>query len=234
MNHGKWHYLTVPSKQENQRGWPYEDFERVFLLHCRLLDWAGVFGDSTRTAVAEARATHTTLLAQATTLDGQLARMTEALTLAPDLPPVLAKLRELQTTREGITAELRVAEQALATAISRQESLADDAARIQSLAERNPQDRQTRLRLREEIRRVVSRIHASFIKHRGFFMIIHYANGAVRYVQPRRDGTGVKIYDQRECGFMGTPEEWDQGAAALFDPEFDPERAAQLSAKHAS
>ena len=57
-------------------------------------------------------------------------------------------------------------------------------------------------------------------------MIVHYTNGATRFIRPNSAGTHVQIWDGRECGFMGTPEQWEQGAGLLENDDAEQDVAA--------
>lgn len=230
ISHGKktnWQYITPPFKAKNQRGWNYTDFERVFLLHCRLLDWSEVFGDSVKAEVAKAYREVELAKAEITSIDTLIARYTEVVANAPDVKPLVDKLRSLAAARVTAQKSLGLLFDAHQTAIHREEALDSDTARIQTLATSKLDTPDTRLRLREEIRRAVHRIDVNFTKRvAGRLMMVSYTNGATRIIRPNGTGDGVQIWDARECGFTGTPEQWSQGAGTLENDDIEHEEVA--------
>jgi hypothetical protein len=208
-----------------QRGWNYAHFEATFLKHCRLLNWSEIFGGSNREAISTSARDVETANAELARIETEIARYTEAIAAAPDLQPLIAKLRKLDESRTLAKAALRMATDSHASASARYEAMDADANRLQILASGQLDTTEARLRLREEIRRVVHRITASFSKQGGHYMIVNYTNGATRYIRPAHSGDGVQIWDGRECGFMGTPEQWQQGAGTLENDETEHDRA---------
>jgi DNA invertase Pin-like site-specific DNA recombinase len=213
IDHGKWQYLTVPGREKGQKGWPYAEFEKTFLQHCRMLNWAEVFGSTSRDEVAEAGKHLATLRAQQIELDQKVAHLTEVVTTSRDVTPLVDKLRELQKDKTELVKAIDLAEQAHASALGRMESLTKDSDRIKAMASGGLTKPEERLRMREEIRRVVQRIDANFFP-RSRSMFINYTNGAMRFVRPTSTG-GAQIMDWRENGFIGSPREWALGAGKL-------------------
>ncbi len=220
-----WQYIKPPVLGNGQRGWNYAHFEATFLKHCRLLNWSEIFGGSNREAISTSARDVETANAELARIETEIARYTEAIAAAPDLQPLIAKLRKLDESRTLAKAALRMATDSHASASARYEAMDADANRLQILASGQLDTTEARLRLREEIRRVVHRITASFSKQGGHYMIVNYTNGATRYIRPAHSGDGVQIWDGRECGFMGTPEQWQQGAGTLENDETEHDRA---------
>lgn len=221
-NHGKWQYIAPQMKAKTQKAWPYAHFEKTFLTHCRMIDWNELFAGSTKEAVTLTRTKLESLRAEVSQFDTQIARLVEIVAESPDVLSIVERLRVLEKKRATLIPALALAEQEYATSVSQKEALGEDAQRIRALASGALIDRESRLRLREEIRRTVSRIDVSFSKRGGFSMWIRYSNGAQRFIRPMKGSDKVRITDLRECGFIGTPEQWEQGAGQLpCDPDLD-------------
>ena len=221
--HTSWQYLRPPAPEKGQKGWPYREFERCFLEHCRLLQWEEIFGGTNRDAANQAEREVEAAKAEVARLDASITRYTVAVEMAPDVKSVMDKLRSLEEARNLAAKALKMAETVHQAAVAKLSVQSADANRIKTLAMGETATLEARLRLREEIRRVVRRIDACFDKRR--YMVVQYTNGASRYIRPTK--AGVQIWDERECGFLGTPAQFDAGAGALpNDPQADQERTA--------
>lgn len=219
ISHSKtsnWQYLTPPARTKDQRGWNYHEFESMFLAHCRLINWSDLFESSDQEAVANAEREVEAARKQLMQIQTLITRYTDAIGNATDVQSLVGKLRSLEQDRERAQAALTLANDAFGNAVAQREALQTDAARIKLLASGKLDSADARLSLRQEIRRVVRRINCSFSKRGGHYAMVCYSNGAIRYLRPMANGS-VKILDNRENGFLGTPNEWNLGAGSLSE-----------------
>ena len=138
--------------------WRYEWFEALFLAYITRLDWAAVAQEAAPQEEAQARTRLAEQHAKLEAVQRQLARLTEALATTEQTAPktVLEKIAQLE--KEATAAEetlLAIGQEAVGYE-ARRLALQDSGEQIRALATSG--DVTSRLRLREEMRRKITRI----------------------------------------------------------------------------
>ena len=154
-----------------------------------------MFGGTTKAEIAKAQMDVEAAKCELARIDALIVRYTDIVGSAQDVKPIVEKLRALIDSRGTAEKAVTLLTAAYEATVSGNESLNTNSAGIQQMAADKLDTPEARLKLREEIRRVVHRIDASFTKKGGHYMIVTYSNGAKRYLRPNKNGDGVQIQD---------------------------------------
>jgi hypothetical protein len=155
----------------------YEEFESVFLRFLDELDWSSVIDTADN---EELQAAEQEIAAAAATIADLEQRIEKLTDLLIDTPSASLKARLLDAERslQAAQADRASAESRLADLRKRHQVLLDRSTVYFQLA--SATDIETRAKLREEIRRKVSRIDMRFLPSQRYVLRIEFCNGAVR------------------------------------------------------
>ena len=140
------------------KSWPYEAFEKFFLLSVGGLDLGKIFGES-ESAINDAENKLGEARLALRDLEAQLGRLTDALTEGQS-KTVMSRIMKLETEQNALEGNIQMLESNVARELELKASASNTAKNLTALI--GQKDPQQRLLLRQEIRRIVKRIDIRF------------------------------------------------------------------------
>ena len=230
-----WRTLKSDAKRLNPKakvvGWLYSHFEAAFLKFITELDWKQVNQSKENTLILEKRQEITVLQGKIEEIDQRLERFAEAIASSEEKPTFLVrKIAETEAEQKALESRLVEATKSMRKLERDEENLRHDEDRIRKLIEEQSEEasHETRLLLREEIRRKVKRItiypEPAGSARKPSFMV-EFVNGYTTWVRTSPVAIGAKATQRNEkpevIGIRFQPS--DEAPDPLEDLNFDPE-----------
>jgi DNA invertase Pin-like site-specific DNA recombinase len=158
---GRWHYLVSDygrkQTKETAASWRYEWFEAWFLDYVCRLDWNAVDAEKTPSAELTLKTRHAKQRSELENIEQSLNRLVKLASYTDNAPrAILSEMSNLEIQKHNSEKALLMLEREIQAAEIRRNGLTDSAGKIAQLVSSG--NAETRLRLREEIRRKIERI----------------------------------------------------------------------------
>jgi len=197
-----WRTLMSDVKRLNPKakvvGWSYPHFEAAFLKFITELDWKQVAQQEQNTLLHEKQREAIILQGKLEEMEQRLEKFAEAIASSEEKPTFLIKkITETETEQKALGARLVEVSKAIRKLDRDEQSLREDQHKIRQLVAENGEheDRDVRLRLREEIRRKVKSItihpEPAGSKRRPSF-VVTFVNGCTTWVRTSPVAIGTK------------------------------------------
>ena len=244
----RWHYLVSDygrkQKKETAVSWRYEWFESWFLDYVCRLDWNAVDAEKTPSAELTLKTRHVKIRSEFESIEQSLNRLVKLASSTDNVPrAILSEMSDLEIQKHNSEKALLTLEREIQAAEIRRNGLTDSAGKIAQLVASG--NAETRLRLREEIRRKIERIDiypdgasdsvlaTEHLSAPGWPCFrISFVNGATRWVLC----DGKKPVNRSEAALSDTVTESEEYLHPYPDPSRDTTAAELLKVaeKHSS